>query len=61
MWAPEFPEKSAKAPRKIRERAAKDAMVPFPIYCPFLLLRWADKVCEEMVGRHIANVCQCQT
>ena len=36
----------------------------FPVlflYIPFLLLRWADEVCEETVGKHIANACQYQT
>jgi hypothetical protein len=77
---PNFP----KEPRKIRERAAKDAndqvnqspckvsmlLATFfwrkPVLLlssfhflssfslPFLLLRWADEVCEETVGKHIA-------
>ena len=37
--------------------------VPFfflPINIPFLFLGWADEVCEETVGKHIANACQCQ-
>ena len=72
---PNFP----KEPRKIRERAAKDAkhqvdqspckvsmlLATFFLVSsfhflssfslPFLLLRWADEVCEETVGKHIAN------
>ena len=35
--------------------------VPFPTCISFLLLRWADEVCEETVGKRIANACQCQT